>query len=153
MVLLILCVFDWGVCVLMYICACLCPANCHRLCIYCVLSECMQLQSLIHGIMSCGAGRCQGIWLRGNCPTVVISVFLVGIMLKTKNDWNDSDLPAWSTELPLTTAWKYRLQQLSEKCYGFTLLWLCVCVCGGEAMKKGLTQSLASRITPGEIST
>lgn len=110
-----------------------------------------QIWRHIQRIMSCRAGRCQGIWLTANCPTAVISVFLVGGMLKTKNDWNDSDLPAWSAGLPLTTAWKYWRQQHS----GDVMVSLRYdCVCGGD--KKGLTQSLhdpASRATPGEIST
>lgn len=121
---------------------CLCGLHLRMYVYGCVCAHvCMSLQRHIHGIMSCRAGRCQGIWLRRNCSAVVISVFLAGIMLKTKNDWNDSDLPAWSAGLPLTTAWKYRLQQHSEKCYGFTLLW--PRIWAGEAMKKGLTQSPA----------
>lgn len=36
----------------------------------------------------------------GTCPTVVISVFNVGIMLRTKNDCNDSDLSAWFPGFP-----------------------------------------------------
>lgn len=90
---------------------CLCGLHLRMYVYGCVCAHvCMSLQRHIHGIMSCRAGRCQGIWLRRNCSAVVISVFLAGIMLKTKNDWNDSDLPAWSAGLPLTTAWKYRLQ-------------------------------------------
>lgn len=64
-----------GLCLCMYVYGCVCT------------HVRMRLQRHIHGIMSCRAGRCQGIWLRRNCSAVVISVFLVGITLKTKNDW------------------------------------------------------------------
>lgn len=131
------------ICLCMH-CVPLCPAHPRGLC----LRDCAKLESHVHGIM------CREIWLRRNSPAAVISVFLVGIMLKTKNDWNDSDLPAWLTVLPqhenISRSSTVRDLMVSLCCDFVRACW------GGSRGKRPRTEPGAIQLVdfpPGEIRT